>query len=65
MTSWTKIRELYTELFAHDGFGRLKVEMKFLKKRQKEIIIHCGKDYRYVVDYDLPQKARQAFLKTR
>ncbi len=48
-----KIRELYTELFFHDGFGELKVEMRFLKRRQKEIIIHCGKDYRFVVDYDL------------
>lgn len=51
-----KIRELYTELFAHDGFGELKIEMRFLKKRQKEIIIRCGKDYRYVVDYDLPRR---------
>lgn len=47
-----KIRELYSELFAHNGFGELKIEMKFLKKRQKEIIIRCGKDYRYVVDYN-------------
>jgi hypothetical protein len=27
--------------------------MKFLKKKQKEIIIRCGKDYRFVVDYDI------------
>jgi|UPI000687AE2D hypothetical protein len=48
-----KIRELYCEIFLHDGFGELKVEMKFLKKKQKEIIIRCGKDYRFVVDYDI------------
>lgn len=48
-----KIRELYCELFLHDGFGELKIEMKFLKKKQKEIIIRCGKDYRFVVDYDI------------
>jgi hypothetical protein len=29
----------------------MEIEMKFLKKGQKEIIVHCGKDYRYVVDY--------------
>jgi hypothetical protein len=48
-----KIQELYHDLFLHDGFGELKVEMKFLKKKQKEIIIRCGKDYRFVVDYDI------------
>jgi hypothetical protein len=47
-----KIKELYFELFLHDGFGEFKIEMKFLKKKQKEIIIRCGKDYRFVVDYD-------------
>jgi hypothetical protein len=26
--------------------------MRFLKKGQKEVIIRCGKDFRYVVDYD-------------
>ena len=30
----------------------MSVEMKFLKKGQKEILIRCGKDYRFVVDYD-------------
>ncbi len=50
-----KIQELYTDIFMHDGFGELKVEMRFLKKGQKEVIIHCGKDFRYVVDYDAGQ----------
>jgi hypothetical protein len=48
-----KIKELYYELFLHDGFGEIKIEMKFLKKKQKEIIIRCGKDFRFVVDYDI------------
>nr|NJM04252.1 hypothetical protein [Desulfobacula sp.] len=48
-----KIQELYREIFLHDGFGELKIEMKFLRKKQKEIIIRCGKDFRYVVDYDI------------
>jgi hypothetical protein len=47
-----KIQELYTDIFTHDGFGELRVEMRFLKKGQKEVIIRCGKDFRYVVDYD-------------
>lgn len=46
-----KIRELYDVLFRHNGFGEIRIEMRILKKGQKEIIIHCGKQYRYVVDY--------------
>lgn len=57
-----KIQELYADIFKHNGFGELKVEMRFLKKGQKEVIIRCGKDFRYVVDYDTrelkPQESR-------
>jgi len=42
---------LYDELFLHHGYGEMKVEIRFLRRGQKEIIIHCGKEYRYVVDY--------------
>ncbi|MEN1761556.1 MULTISPECIES: hypothetical protein [Anoxynatronum] len=50
----TKIQELYQSLYEHDGFSEMKIEMRFLKKGQKEIILHCGKQYRYVVDW--PEK---------
>ena len=46
-----KIGVLYRDLFFHNGFGELKVTMRFLKKGQKEIIIACGKEYRFVVDF--------------
>jgi hypothetical protein len=45
-----KIGELYRELFQHDGYGTLSVEMRFLKKGQKEILVICGKEYRFVVN---------------
>ena len=45
-----KIFELYDELFSHDGYGEVKVEMRILQRGQKEIIIYCGKQYRFVVD---------------
>lgn len=41
----------YGELFRHEGYGTLRVEMRFLKKGQKEVIINCGKEYRFVVNY--------------
>ncbi|HEY5621281.1 MAG TPA: hypothetical protein VIR77_01645 [Pontiella sp.] len=45
-----RIDALYNMLVAHDGYGEMRVDFKILKKGQKEIIIHCGKQYRYVVD---------------
>lgn len=46
-----KLLSLYADLFMHDGFGSINVEMRFLKRTQKEIIISCGKEYRFVVDW--------------
>ncbi len=46
-----KVRELYAELTGHDGFGEMRIEMRLLRRGQKEIILHCGKQYRYIVDY--------------
>lgn len=48
----SKFIDLYGELFEHDGFGDIKVEMKILRRGQKEVIIHCGKQYRFVMDCD-------------
>jgi hypothetical protein len=53
-----KIRELYRALLAHDGFGELRIEIRILKRGQKEVILHCGKQYRFVVD--APTTAIQA-----
>lgn len=47
----TKLNELYGEAFAHDGFAEIRVEIRILRRGQKEVILHCGKQYRYVVDY--------------
>lgn len=46
-----KMTELYGELFAHSGYADMRVEMRILKRGQKEIIIHAGKQYRYVVNH--------------
>ncbi len=42
---------LYREVFEHDGYGDIRVEMKLMRRGQKEVIIHCGKQYRFVVDF--------------
>lgn len=46
----SKIEELFQGLLRHEGFGELRVEVRLLKRGQKEVIVHCGKQYRYVVD---------------
>ena len=45
-----RIDALYNMLVEHDGYGEMSIDFKILKKGQKEIIIRCGKQYRYVVD---------------
>lgn len=47
----TKFAQLYIEMFSHDGYADMRVEMRILRKGQKEVIIHCGRQYRYVVDF--------------
>lgn len=47
-----RIIALYNMLVEHDGYGEMSIDFKILKKGQKEIIIRCGKQYRYVVDSD-------------
>lgn len=47
-----RLLELLDELMAHDGFGSIKVDIRLLKRGQKEVIIDCGKQYRYVIDFE-------------
>jgi hypothetical protein len=45
-----KLLELLDDIIAHDGFGDIRVEVRILKRKQKEVILHCGKQYRFVID---------------
>lgn len=47
-----RLCELYDELFAHDGYGELRVEIRLLRRGQKEVILHCGKQHRFVVAFE-------------
>jgi hypothetical protein len=44
------IGELYEELIQRDGFGELTVMVRILKRGQKEVLVRCAKESRYVVD---------------
>lgn len=46
----TKLTSLYHEAVLHDGYAEIKVDIRILRRGQKEVILHCGKQYRFVVD---------------
>jgi len=54
-----KLWELYEELFSHHGYGELRIEMQMLRPDRKEVILHCGKQYRFVVEYPGPSGERR------
>ncbi len=49
-----RIESLYHMLFAHSGYGEMSIEIRFLRKHEKEVLIKCGKQYRFVVPCDCP-----------
>lgn len=46
-----QLLSIFDDAFQHDGFSEFRVEIKILKRQQKEVIIHYGKQHRYVLDY--------------
>jgi hypothetical protein len=50
--------QIYDELFAHDGYASLKVEIRILRRGQKEVILDAGKQFRFVVDYAAPNRGK-------
>lgn len=46
----SRLSALYDELITHDGFAEMRVEIRLLKRGQKEVILHCGRQYRFVID---------------
>lgn len=56
----SRLDRILDELLAHNGFGSILVEFRLLKRQQKEVILHYGRQYRFVVDFvpDKPDDAR-------
>lgn len=46
-----RLLAVYDELMRHDGYGSFRVELRILRRGQKEVIVDCGKQYRFVVDF--------------
>lgn len=47
-----RIADLFDACLRHDGHAGFRVEMRILKRRQKEIIVDCGRQYRFVLDFE-------------
>ncbi len=45
-----KLIDLYHMLICHNGYGEMSIDIQILKRGQKEVILRCGKQYRFVVD---------------
>jgi hypothetical protein len=52
-----KLLDVFDDVFSHDGYGNFTVSVRILKREQKEVVIDCGKQYRYVLDYKPQVKA--------
>ncbi len=46
-----RLSSLFDELLRHNGYGQLEVNMRLLRRGQKEVVVRCGKEYRFVVDF--------------
>ena len=61
LTVLNKLVELYDDVFAHDGYGEIRVEIKIQRRGKKEVILHCGKQHRWVVDYESQAVAKNRY----
>lgn len=46
-----RLHALLQEVLDHDGYGSIRIDVRLLKRGQKEVILDCGKQYRFVVDH--------------
>jgi len=58
----SKLGELYRDIFDHDGYGDMRIEVRILRRSQKEVIIHCGKQYRFIVDFEADSQSAERVL---
>ena len=47
-----RIEDLYRMLFSHTGYGEMAIEIRYLRKNEKEVLIRCGRQYRYIVPFE-------------
>ena len=46
-----RLNALLDEYVLHDGWGHLEMDMRILTRRQKEVVIRAGREFRFVLDF--------------
>lgn len=59
-----RLLQAFDYLFEFEGFGKLEVDLKILKRGQKEILIRGGREYRFIVDTQPATASTQNSKKT-
>jgi hypothetical protein len=65
--AWQKLGDLFVDVLAHSGYGEIRIDVRWLSKGRKEVVLSSGKQYRFVIA-DLPpntEAAADAELKTK
>ena len=44
-----KLNALFMDILEHPGFGELHVNIRIMKDARKEVVLCCGKEYRFVL----------------
>ena len=57
--AWQKLGELFVDVLSHSGFGEIRVDVRWLSKGRKEVVLSSGKQYRFVVSNLPPQTESQ------
>lgn len=55
------ILALYEELLSHAGYGDIHISVRMGQGRKRDVRIHCGKEYHYLVDRLLPNKSYRRY----
>lgn len=40
----------FEEMIRHEGYGDIHVSVRNRNSGEKEVVLHCGKEYRYLID---------------
>ena len=57
-----QILTLFEDALNHDGHAELRIDIRFLRRGQKEVVLHAGKQYRFVLDYPIDGRSISAVL---
>lgn len=44
-----KLLAMLDDLIQHQGFGEARIDVKILKRGRREVVLTCGKQYRFVL----------------